>query len=236
MLEHVVEVVALHDHVVELQEGQALLHALLVALGAQHVVHGEAGSYLAQQLNVVQIQQPVGVVQHQSLALGEINELLHLLFKACGIVSDIVLGQHLAHVGAAGGITDHRGAATDQSDGLVACQLQALHQGQRQKMAGGQAVSGAVKANVKGSLAVVDQVDDLLIGNLSYQTAGFQFFVQRHGKNLLFLGQRKQKTPSAKIEFGRGRDNFAVPPLFAVSSRKRPYECTPQSRVTLLRL
>ena len=79
-------------------------------------------------------------------------------------------------------------------------------------------------------------VDDLLIGDLSYQTAGFQFFVQRHGKNLLFLGQRKQKTPSAKIEFGRGRDNFAVPPLFAVSSRERPYECTPQSRVTLLRL
>ena len=103
-------------------------------------------------------------------------------------------------------------------------------------MAGGQAVGSAIKADVKGSLAVVDQINDLFIGNLGYQTAGFQFFVQRHGKNLLFLGQRKQKTPSAKIEFGRGRDNFAVPPLFAVSSRERPYECTPQSRVTLLRL
>ena len=31
VLEHVVEVVALHDHVVELEEGQALLHALLIA-------------------------------------------------------------------------------------------------------------------------------------------------------------------------------------------------------------
>ncbi len=69
VLEHVVEVVALHDHVVELQEGQTLLHALLVALGAQHVVHGEAGAHLAQQFNVVQVQQPVGVVQHQGLAL-----------------------------------------------------------------------------------------------------------------------------------------------------------------------
>ena len=204
MLEHVVEVVALHDHVVELQEGQALLHALLVALGAQHVVHGEAGTYLAQQLNVVQVQQPVGVVQHQRLALGEIDKLLHLLFKAGGIVSDIVLGQHLAHIGAAGGVTDHSSAAADQGDGLVACQLQALHQGQRQKMAGSQAVSGAVKADIKSSLAVVDQVNDLLIGDLGYQTTGFQFFVQRHGKNLLFLGQRKQKRPLPKMNLAEG--------------------------------
>ena len=151
-------------------------------------------------------------------------------------MGDIVLGQHLAHIGAAGGVADHGSAAANQGDGLVASQLQALHQGQRQKMAGSQAVGSAVKADVKSSLAVVDQVNDLLIGDLGYQTTGFQFFVQRHGKNLLFLGQRKQKTPSAKNEFGRGRYNFAVPPLFAVSSRKRPYECAPQSRATLLRL
>mgnify|MGYP007072580595 CR=1 FL=1 len=46
VLEHIVEVVALHDHVVELKEGQALLHALLIALGAQHIVHGEARAHL----------------------------------------------------------------------------------------------------------------------------------------------------------------------------------------------
>ena len=43
VLEHIVEVVGLHDHVVELQEGEALLHALLVALRPEHVVHAEAG-------------------------------------------------------------------------------------------------------------------------------------------------------------------------------------------------
>ena len=41
----------------------------LIALGAQHVVDGEAGAHVAQQLDVVQIQQPVGVIQHQSLSL-----------------------------------------------------------------------------------------------------------------------------------------------------------------------
>jgi len=53
VLEHVVEVVALHDHVVELEEGQALLHALLIALGAEHVVDGEAGTHITQQLNII---------------------------------------------------------------------------------------------------------------------------------------------------------------------------------------
>jgi len=119
-------------------------------------------------------------------------------------VGDIVLGQHLAHIGAAGGVTDHGSAAANQGDGLVASQLQTLHQGQCQKMAGGQTVGSAVKADVKGSLAIVDQVDDLLIGDLGYQTTSFQFFVQRHGKNLLFLGQRKQKRPLPKINLAEG--------------------------------
>ena len=119
-------------------------------------------------------------------------------------MSDIVLGQHFAHIGAAGGIADHGSAAANQGDGLVASQLQALHQGQRQKMAGSQAVGSAVKADIKSSLAVVDQVNDLLIGDLGYQTTGFQFFVQRHGKNLLFLGQRKQKRPLPKMNLAEG--------------------------------
>ncbi len=113
VLEHVVEVVALHDHVVEFQEGQALLHALLIALGAQHIVHREAGTHITQQFHVVQVQQPVGVVQHQSFAIREINELLHLLFEAGSVVGNVLLGQHLAHIGAAGRVTDHGGAAAD---------------------------------------------------------------------------------------------------------------------------
>ncbi len=74
---------------------------------------------------------------------------------------DVLLGQHLAHIGAAGGVADHGGAAADQGDGLVARHLQALHQGQGHKVAGGQAVGRAVKADVEGGLAVVDQVADL---------------------------------------------------------------------------
>ena len=103
VLEHVVEVVALHDHVVELEEGQALLHALLVALSTQHVVHREACSDLAQKLNVVERLEPLGIVEHERLAVREVNEALHLTLEALGIVFDGLLSKHLAHIGAAGG-------------------------------------------------------------------------------------------------------------------------------------
>ena len=140
VLEQVVEVIGLHDHVVEFQEGQALLHALLVALGAQHIVHREAGADLAQKLNIIESQKPVGIVQHLCLALAELDEFFHLLFKAGGVVVDVFLGEHLAHIGAAGRIADHSGAAADEGDGLVAGKLQTLHQRKRHKVAGGKAV------------------------------------------------------------------------------------------------
>ena len=54
-LEQLIEVVALHDHVVELKEAQSLLHTLFVALCAKHVVYGEASTYIAKQFNVVQL-------------------------------------------------------------------------------------------------------------------------------------------------------------------------------------
>ena len=181
MLEHVVEVVGLHDHVVEFQEGQALFHALLVALGAQHVVHTETGTHFPQKFHVVQIQQPVGIVQHQGLSLAEVNKALHLTLKALGIVGDVLLGEHLAHVGAAAGVANHGGAAADEGNGLVSGHLQALHQRQSHKMAGSQAVRRAVKANIKGSFAVVDEfLDLLLVRDLRNEAAGFQFVINGH--------------------------------------------------------
>ena len=68
LVQHV-EVVALHDHVVKLEEGQTALPALLVALEGQHLVYAEACAYLAQNVDVVEVHQPVGVVYHDSLAV-----------------------------------------------------------------------------------------------------------------------------------------------------------------------
>ena len=208
MLEHVVEVVALHDHVVELQEAQTLLHALLVALGAEHVVHGEAAAHLAQQLDVVQRLQPLGVIQHQCLAVGEVDELLHLTLEALRVVLDGLLSEHLTHIGAPGGVADQGRAVADEGDGLVARHLQTLHQAQSHKVTHVQGVRRAVKADVKRGLAVVDHLADLfLVGDLCDQTAGHQFLVNTHSFCFLSyilscIGQGKNKRP---LSLDRGR-------------------------------
>ena len=61
VLEHVVEVVALHYHVVELKEAQTLFHALLVAFSSEHIVDGEACADFAQNLNIVERLEPCGI-------------------------------------------------------------------------------------------------------------------------------------------------------------------------------
>ena len=163
LLEHVVEVVALHYHVVELEEAQTLLHALLVALGAQHVVDGEAGADVAQQLDIVELEQPVGVVEHESLAVGEVYELAHLDFELRGVGLYLLLGEHLAHVGAAGGVADHRRAAAEQSYRTVARELEAAHQVERHEVADVQAVRRRIEAYIERCLPGVDEVADLLL-------------------------------------------------------------------------
>ena len=59
------EVIALHQHVVQLKEREAALQTLLVALKRQHAVNGEMHPNLTEKINVVEIQQPISVVCHR---------------------------------------------------------------------------------------------------------------------------------------------------------------------------
>ncbi len=182
-LEHMIEVIGLHDHIVEFQKGESLLHALLIALRPQHIVHREAGAHLPQKLYVVKVQEPVRVVEHHGLAgtLAKLDKAAHLPLKALGVVVNVLSGKHLAHIRPPGGVADHGGAAPNQGNGLVARQLEPLHQGQRHKMPRRQAVRSAVVANIEGGLAVVDESADLLlIRYLSDQPPGLQFLINGH--------------------------------------------------------
>ena len=181
VLEQVVEVVGLHRHVVELEEAQTLLHALLEALGTEHIINREARADVADKLDVVEVHQPVGVIYHLRLALTEFDEALHLLLEAVAVVLDGLDSHHRAHIGTAGRVADHSGAAADQRDRLVACHLHALHQAERHKVANMQAVRGRIEADVEGCLAVVDHLADLFfVRYLRDQTARFQFVVKLH--------------------------------------------------------
>ena len=190
LIQHI-EVVALHDHVVEFKEAEPLLHTLLVALGAQHVVDREACADLAQKVHVVEVEQPVCVVHHQRFVVREVDEALHLLFEAGGVVLDVLTGQHLAHIGSARGVADHGGAAADQGDRLVARHLQALHQRQRHEVPCRQAVRRAVKADIERRLARVDhRLDLFLVGQLGEKSSCFQFVKNGHLSFSVFIYEK----------------------------------------------
>ena len=65
LLEQRIEIIALHDHVVKLQEAKSLLHTLLVAFSRQHTIDREMRSNLTQYLYIIQIKQPVRIIYHK---------------------------------------------------------------------------------------------------------------------------------------------------------------------------
>ena len=118
-LEEVVEVVGLHNHIVELQEAKPLLHTLLIAVSPQHIVDRKAASYLPQQIHIVQFQRPIRIVDHLGFPFAKLNKPLHLLFKTGGIVVDVFPGKHRPHIRASGRIPNHGGGSTNQRNGPV---------------------------------------------------------------------------------------------------------------------
>ena len=181
ILKQIVEVVALHYHVVELKEGETLLHPLLIALGSEHIIDREAGTDLAQQIDIVEVEQPIGVVDHLSLALAELDETLHLPPEAIGVMLDILPREHLSHIGAAAGVADHRSAAADKGDGGVARHLEALHKGKSHEMTRCKAVRRAVKADIEFRLAAVDKLSDLrFVCDLCNESSCNKLFINLH--------------------------------------------------------
>ena len=183
MVVQVPEIIGLHDHVVELEEAQAALHALLVAFRPEHIVHGEAASDFAEQLDVVQVQQPVRVVHKDGLIFPEFDEPVHLLHEAVHIVLNGLRGHHGAHIRAAGGVAHLRRTAADQHHGLVPGHLLPLHQAERHEVAHMEGVRRGVKANVEPGTAGINQFADLFfIRDLRDQAPGLEFFINSHNR------------------------------------------------------
>ena len=180
-LEQHIEVVALHNHVVELQEAQSLFHTLLVALCSQHVVYGKACAYLAKQLYIIQLQQPVCIVYHQGLVIAEINKFAHLYLEAVTVVLNHLRSHHLTHIGTSGRISDHSCSAANQGDGLISCHLQTLHQAKSHEMTNMQTVCSRIETNVESCLSFIYHFFDFFfICNLGNQTAGYQLVITSH--------------------------------------------------------
>ncbi len=115
------------------------------------------------------------------LALAEVNKALHLTLEAFRVVVDILLCEHLSHIGSAGGISDKRCSAAYERNRLVARELQTLHKRECHEMACGQAVCRAVKADIKRCLAVVDKLLDFrFIGYLGDKPSRDELLINFH--------------------------------------------------------
>ena len=163
--EQLQEIVALHQHVVEFQEGQAFFHALLVALGGQHAVDGEVDADLAQEVDVVQVRQPVRVVDDERLVVGEIQEAAHLLLDALDVVVDVLTGEHLAQLALAGGVAHQAGASAHQRDGTMARALHMRHGHDRDVVTDVQGVRGRIEADIEGDLFAAQHLVKIVLIN-----------------------------------------------------------------------
>ena len=157
-----VEVVGLHDHVVEFEERQALFPAFFVAFGRQHAVDTEMDAHFAEHLDVIQAQEPVGVVDHEGLAVGKVDKAGHLLPEAVDVVLNEFRGQHLAHGILARRIANHARAAAQEGDGTMAGALHVGHGHEGDKVADVQAVRRGIEADIKRDLFFFEQLTDFV--------------------------------------------------------------------------
>ena len=175
------EIISLHDHVIKFKECKALFHSLLVALSRKHAIDGEVGADFAQEVNIIEIKQPVRIVHHDGLVVGKIDKTAHLDLETVDIVLDRLLSQNLSKVLPSGRVTDHACAASKEGNRLVACHLKSLHEAESHKMAYMKAVRCRVKADIESGLAGIDQFSHLfLIGHLGEQASCLQFFINLH--------------------------------------------------------
>ena len=152
-------------------------------MASESAFYREAGPDFAQKVYIVQVQQPVRVIDRNrlSLALSEIDKSAHLLTEALAVVLNLLNRHHGTGIGSAGRISDHARAAAQESDRFIPRHLQPLHQAQCHKVAYMEAVRGRIESDVKGRPAVIDHLTDLFrIRQLREKASRLKLLINTH--------------------------------------------------------
>ena len=146
------EIVGLQDRVVEFEKAERLVafEPQPDAVLRQHAVDREMPADIAQERDVEQSIEPIGVVDHDRVAraVAELQEFGEDLADPGHVAGDLLVGQKLAGFVLPGGVADLRRAAAHQYDRLVAGLLEPAQQHDRHQVADMQAVGGAVVADI----------------------------------------------------------------------------------------
>ena len=145
---------------------------------------------LAQEIDVVELRQPLGVVRHDGvgLALAEPDEMGEGLFDARLVGLDRLDGQKLAALVLAGRIADPGRAAAHQSDRLAAGLLQPVQHHDRHERADMQRRRGAVEADVGDEIARARLVVEALKVRALVDIAALLHHAQEVGSGLKRVG------------------------------------------------
>ena len=136
-----------------LEERLVALEPQLDRIHGQHAVDREVPADVAQQRDVEQLVEPVGVVGHHRAgrAVAERQVVGEARLDAGHVGVDLLVGEQLARLVAARGIADLGRAAAHQRDRLVPGLLPPAQQHDLQQMADVQRVGRAVEADVGGA-------------------------------------------------------------------------------------
>jgi hypothetical protein len=113
----------LQNLVIEFNEVQAAFQPLFVGFRRQHPVDAEMPANVAQKGDVIQFQQPVGVVGEDSLIAFKVEVVIDLPLQRVGIGLERFSREHLPHFTFAAGVADHGRAAADQPDDSMPSRL-----------------------------------------------------------------------------------------------------------------
>eukprot|EP01136_Pigoraptor_vietnamica_P003491 Opistho-1_new@32805 len=148
------EVIALEDHVVELEERQRLfaVEPQLDRIEAEHPVDREMPADVAQERDVFELVEPVGIVDHHRVgrAVAKGQELLEHGLDRGDVAGDDLVGHQLARFVLEARVADLAGAAAHQDDRLVAGLLHAAQQHDLDQAADMERGRCRIKADIAG--------------------------------------------------------------------------------------
>ena len=114
------------------------------------MIDRKAGTDVPQEVDVVEVVEPIGVVYNQRLAVRKVDEAGHLTSEAIDVMLDCFLCEHAAHVGTTRGVAHHCRAAADKRYRAVPRALHVRHCHKRYKVPYVQAVRSRVVTCVEG--------------------------------------------------------------------------------------
>lgn len=157
------EVIALHKHVAEFEEGQPAFETLFVTFRAKHFVHGKMHGDIAHEIHEVEVSEPVRIVHDNSTVFSvEANQPLHLFFDAGNIVVKLFNAEQFAQLRLSGRIGNHCRASAEKHDGMMPAFLHMRHNAHCNIVTDGETFRRGIKADVKRQLFFAEKFAKLL--------------------------------------------------------------------------